>query len=181
MKKIIALSAIATVLLAGCEIGNPDVNNQNTQKKEAALAEVNQRKLMVAVPVPKLETSQERKNLVKRLELFNTEDKVSYIYLVNYGKVMAFYSIKGKVSSVNSLLTTPDQLVYGNGAQCDSYTTGSCYTVASPDIDGSYGSNGDAIFFFTTEGAYVEWRGDYMLADQPLKLTTQPELVREIK
>jgi hypothetical protein len=48
-------------------------------------------------------------------------------------------------------------------------------------IDGSYGSNGDAIFFFTTDDIYVEWRGDYMLADQPLKMTTQPELVRQIK
>ena len=39
----------------------------------------------------------------------------------------------------------------------------------------------NGIFFFTTEGAYVEWVGDYMMSDQPLKLTTQPELVREIK
>ena len=41
--------------------------------------------------------------------------------------------------------------------------------------------NTDGIFFFTTEGAYVEWKGDYMMSDQPLKLTTTPELVREIK
>lgn len=36
-------------------------------------------------------------------------------------------------------------------------------------------------YIFTTEGAYVEWKGDYMMSDQPLKLTTQPELVRQIK
>jgi len=53
--------------------------------------------------------------------------------------------------------------------------------IPSPAEDGSYGTNGDAVFFFTTDGAYVEWNGSYMLADQPLKLTTQPELVREIK
>ena len=58
---------------------------------------------------------------------------------------------------------------------------GDCYIVDSPDIDGSYGSNGDAIFFFTTDDVYVEWRGDYMLADQALKLTQQPELIRQIK
>lgn len=158
----------------------PSCDTANTQKKEAILTEENQRRLIQAVPVPKLETSQERVNLVKRLERFNNADKVSYIYLVNYGKVMAFYTIKGKVSSVNSMLTTTEQLVDGYGRQCanQSYP---CYTVSSPDIDGSYGSNGEAIFFFTTEDTYVEWRGDYMLADQPLKLTTQPELIREIK
>lgn len=160
----------------------PSCKTENTQKREAILTEENQRRLIQAVPVPKLETSQERTNLVKRLERFNNADKVSYIYLVNYGKVMAFYTIKGKVSSVNSMLTTTEQIVNKDGGQC-SWSAGStdCYVVASPDIDGSYGDNGDSIFFFTTEDTYVEWKGDYMLSDQPLKLTTQPELIREIK
>jgi hypothetical protein len=96
--------------------------------------------------------------------------------LVNYGKVMAFYTIKGKVSSVNSQITNPEQIKKGwNGS------SSWAVTLPSPAEDGSYGTNGDAVFFFTTENAYVEWAGDYMLADQPLKLTTQPELVREIK
>lgn len=162
---------------------NTDISKwKNTQKKEAVAIEENQRRLLQNQPIPKIENSQERANLIRRLETFNTPDKISYIYLVNYGKVMAFYTVKGKVSSVNSMLTTTEQVVDGEGNQCDyGNTAGTCYVVASPDIDGSYGSNGDAIFFFTTEGAYVEWKGDYMLADQPLKLTTQPELVREIK
>ena len=96
---------------------------------------------------------------------------------------MAFYTVKGKVSAVNSMLTTTEQVVDGNGNQCDYESTYShdCFVVSSPDIDGSYGSNGDAIFFFTTDGVYVEWRGDYMLADQPLKIQTPPELVRQIE
>lgn len=51
--------------------------------------------------------------------------------------------------------------------------------VASPDLDGSYGSNGDAIFFFTTEGVYCEWNGKYFLCDRPLKLTSAPLLIYE--
>jgi hypothetical protein len=93
---------------------------------------------------------------------------------------MAFYTIKGKVSSVNSQLTNTEQLssrrVERNASY--EYVDG---VLPSPSEDGSYGTNGDGIFFFTTEGAYVEWAGDYMLSDQPLKLTTQPELIREIK
>lgn len=158
----------------------PSCNTTNTQKREAIITEDNQRRLLDAIPVPIVNTSEERKNLVRRLERFNDENKISYIYLVNYGKVMAFYTIKGKVSSVNSMLTTTEQVVDKAGKQC-SYNNNECYVVSSPDIDGSYGSNGDAIFFFTTDDTYVEWRGDYMLADQPLKLTTQPELVRQIQ
>jgi len=65
------------------------------------------------------------------------------------------------------MLTNPEQVIYQHAS----------HVVSSPAEDGSYGTNGDAIFFFTTEGVYVEWRGDYMLCDQPLKLSTTPELV----
>lgn len=138
------------------------------------------------VPIPKLTTSSERKNVAKRAELFNNEDKISYIYLVSYGKVMAFYTVKGKVSSLRSYMSPTEKLIDGNGDNCrNNWVTNAgytpCYTVSAPDIDGTYGENVEGIFFFTTEGAYVEWKGEYMMSDQPLKLTTQPELIREIK
>lgn len=150
-----------------------------TTKLEMAMSEANHDRLLNDVPIPQIEYSQERRNLVRRLTTFNTPDKISYIYLVSFGKVMAFCTVKGKVSSVNSLLTTPDQIF----DDPHGYKEAGSVTVASPQLDGSYGSNGDAIFFFTTEGVYVEWNGEYMLCDQPLKLATPPELVymKEIK
>jgi hypothetical protein len=151
------------------------VEDGSAQKEELKLTEKNQQVLLKTHPAPQLSRSQERLNLIERLERFNTDSKVSYIYLVNYGKVMAFYPVKGKVSSVNSLLTCPDQPYRRRQG---SHTN---VTIASPDLDGSYGSNGDAIFFFTTDGTYVEWRGDYMLCDKPLKLSTPPEMVIEVK
>ncbi len=167
--------------LSGC------TTEQGTQSIEAQKTEENQKVLRAQYPIPKLESSLELENLNRRLEFVNDSDSIGYIYLVNYGKVMAFYTIKGKVSSLNSYSSTTDHLVDAYGRLCGSTTkdeirvSGPCYTVASPDLDGSYGENGDGIFFFTTEGVYVEWRGDYMLASQALKLTTQPELIREIK
>lgn len=184
MRKIIIGIIVFTPIIAfaGWFSSEPNINNINTFAREAALTEINQRKLIQSVGVPSLETSQERKNIVRRLERFNIEDKVSYIYLINYGKVMAFYTIKGKVSSVNSLLTNPEQLIDWKGRQCSSYSSSNkCYSVSSPDIDGSYGSNGDAIFFFTTDDVYVEARSDYILVDQPLKINTPIELTREVK
>jgi hypothetical protein len=167
--------AVLLVFLSGCSLDKTAVTG-STAQIEQNLTEENQNKLLASQPPPKLDWSLERDNISRRTNLWNDKNKVSYIYLVNYGKVMAFYTIKGKVSSVNSQITNTEQLKTGGNSS--SYWA---VTLPSPSEDGSYGINGDAIFFFTTEGAYVEWQGDYMLADQPLKLTTQPELIREIK
>lgn len=143
----------------------------------------NQVKLQTAEPIPAMTDSLERKNIAARAVLFNDANKESYIYLISYGKVMAFYTVKGKVSSLNSYMTPQEQIVYGDGTRCQSgYTSNSnCYTIQAPDVDGSYGDNPDGIFFFTTDGAYVEWKGDYMMSDQPLQLSTAPELIRSVK
>ena len=154
----------------------------STYEKEQAQASQNQGRLTQSVSIPVLKTSQERTQIKKRAELFDNEDKISYIYLVSYGKVMAFFTVKGKVSSLNSYMVPQEQLVREGNKPCDwSSSVGSCYPIESPDLDGAYGKNADGVFFFTTEGAYVEWQGEYMMSDQPLKLSTQPELVREIK
>ena len=177
-KKTISIG-IVLVLIASMFMGcTEDVDYKDTTSgQEAKLTEENQNRLLVASPPPKLDKSLERDNLCRRLELLNNENKIFYIYLVSYGKVMAEYTAKGKVSSVNSKLTTQEQIVddpYGM-----SYEVGG-KVVESPDLDGSYGTNGDAIFFFTTDGAYVEWAGEYMVSDFPLQLTTPPELIREV-
>lgn len=139
------------------------------------------KQLQNSIPVPQLTTSSERKNVARRAEIFNNEDKISYIYLVNYGKVMSFFTVKGKVSSLRSYMTPTETFVRPNGENCNGRYSDYCTAVSAPDIDGTWGENVEGIFFFTTEGAYVEWRGDYMMSDQPLKLATPPELVREIQ
>ena len=176
MKRLLVASLAVLLsfpLLISCE---NEIQTGETTKKEMEQTEANHKKLVAAVPPPRLKDSLERRNLSRRLKRFNDSEKISYIYLVNYGKVMAFYTVKGKVSSVNSLLTSPDQVIV-----IDVHNGDHSHKIASPDLDGSYGSNGDAIFFFTTDDVYVEWKGDYMLADQPLQLTTPPQLVRELK
>ena len=152
-------------------------DSNSTQLKDLAN---NQAAMVTAVPMPILTNSMERQNIAARAKLFDSPDKISYIYLVSYGKVMAFYTVKGKVSSLNSYMSPQTQIVQGDGTSCWQGNTG-CYTVQAPDIDGSYGVNTDGIFFFTTSGAYVEWKGDYMMADQPLNLFTPPEMVQTVK
>lgn len=153
--------------ISGCE------QSKNTAMLEQERTEKNQSKLLKSQPPVSLSFSLERANINKRTTLWNDEAKVSYIYLVDYGKIMAFYTIKGKVSSVNSQITNPQQLTSSvarlyNGSHIVSGT------LPSPAEDGSYGTNRDAIFFFTTDDTYVEWAGNYMLCDKPLKLLQPP-------
>jgi hypothetical protein len=160
------------VFLAGCGY---ETNTTATQEQDQT--EKNQQILLQNQPPERLSWSLERENINRRTLLWNNENKVSYIYLVDFGKVMAFFTIKGKVSSVNSQITNPQQIV---AHQRYSGATITKHVLDSPAEDGSYGTNGDAVFFFTTDGTYVEWPGLYMLCDKPLKLSTPPELVRQI-
>lgn len=185
---IAIIGILASVILAAASKAHAcgfftdcDSSSANEIKQSENISE----KLRNAVPVPQLETSLERANVAKRAEIFNKADKISYIYLLNYGKVMAFYTVKGKVSSLRSYMVPTEKLVSDGGNPCSYSNSGQdrsgCYVISAPDIDGTYGENVNGIFFFTTEGAYVEYKGDYMMSDQPLKLVTQPELVREVK
>lgn len=192
MKKIIGTLFVLTLLFVGATkvsacgffVPCPDTLEPNAVEQSNKITS----DVAKAIPVPQLQTSSERKNVAKRAEMFNNEEKISYIYLVSYGKVMAFFTVQGKVSSLRSYMTPTNKMVFGNGDNCtegdqwgSSDDSGDCYVVSAPDIDGTYGENVEGIFFFTTEGAYVEWKGEYMMSDQPLALRTPVELTREVR
>lgn len=162
------------VFVSGCS-DHSTLDTGATQQQEAKITEDTQTKLIQAVPPPVMTTSLERVNLKKRLEFLNKDDGMLYVALLsNDGKVLATY-VTHKVSSVNSLLTTPNQIVPD-----PFYTSGNNHglVVSSPDLDGSYGTNGNGIFFFTTDGAYIEWNGLYLESSQPFTLNTPPVLTK---
>ncbi|MFA6445756.1 MAG: hypothetical protein WCW14_00710 [Candidatus Paceibacterota bacterium] len=166
-----AVLVVLSVIVSGCDLDQP-----TSAQIEMAQNEDNQQRLIKAIPAPKLQTSLERKNLVRRLERINREEMVSYVYLISYGKVMAYHVIRGKVSSLNSYLTAMERVErFGSTTSTIQYIP-----MEAPDQDGSYGKNADGIFFFTTEDAYVEWKGDYQWSDQPFKLSQPPELIQDI-
>jgi hypothetical protein len=167
-KFLLLIPAIALVA-ASCDGNNTPAEQTQVQS--------NQDKLVNAVPLPSLKNSLERANIKKRLELFDSPNKVSYIYLVSFGKVMAFYTIKGKVTSSTKRMTSNQKQL----GDCGNYSGSNCTTIEAPSLDGTYGSSDAYIFFWTTDGVYVQWSGEYMEVDQPLKLSTQPELIQTIK
>lgn len=132
-----------------------------TAKVEQIYTELSQRNLVRKQPPVILDWSLERDNINKRTELWNNPNKISYIYLFNRDNIVGFFPIKGKVSSVNSQITNTNY----------EFTSS---TVESPSMDGSYGTNGDAVFFFLVDGSYMEWNGTYLLVDKPIKLNVEP-------
>lgn len=163
------LVLLATVAMVACEQSEFKGKNAETQKSEQLASEIRQQTLIGAVPVPIFTTSQERINLVKRAETWNQENKLSFITLISFGKVMGTFPVSGKVSSVNSALTTPNQIIELRGEVA--------VVVESPQEDGSYGTNGDAIFWFTPEGFYMEWNDAYFLSDSPITIEDVPTLI----
>ena len=198
-KYLLVIGLVALVALAGC--GEPqsgdseeleDDTNQNLDDVdvgssywyEIKLTEKNHQTLVRSQPPFEFENSLERQNLIQRYQYLNDQNNVHHVYLMsNDGKVVSYFVAQGKVSSVNSKLTNDKQIVRDDRCIEDTYDEGqgACYkTVDSPQMDGSYGTNGDAVFFFTADGKYVEWNGKYLVSEEPLNIQTAVSLTQEV-
>lgn len=162
----LGLLVLSTLLFTGCWEDSAQHQEYNLNNDQLAKFQANQ-------PIPQIEFSNTRQAVIDRINRWSDPNKISYIYLCSFGRVMAFYTVKGSVECKQSYLSPVLKPMNPN------YNESSI--VDAPDIDGTYGDNMDSIFFFTTEGVYVEWHGDYMWTDQPLKFTTAPELYMEVK
>ena len=172
MKRIVSillLVAITLCMLAGCDSDyqeqTSDVEKQHSITKD----------LQQSQPTPTdIDYSLERYNLIRRAYWVNgqrekalslpcpVEKPLGYVVLMLEGVgVVGNYVIDGKVSSLNSFLT-PDSEYY-------EYSAGETSKKNNwlADVDGSYGENDNGIFFFTTDGKYIEWTGTYIYSDIP--------------
>lgn len=172
MKRILSVILIViftVVIFVGCddsgarEDTNKTIENANT--------------LQVNQPTPTdIEYSLERYNLIRRAywvngqrEKANTlpceiEKPLGYIVLFSGPAVVGRFVVDGKVSSLNSYLT-PDSEYYEGSSSGTTYRN-----KWLADVDGSYGENDSGIFFFTPDGKYVEWNGEYLFSDIPFEI-----------
>lgn len=166
--RIVATVMVGSLALFGAgacdETPKDSAQSSGQQLTEDAFAQQ-----QAAVPYPKdaLKDSLERRNLVERLLRTNQPNKIGYVYLLSFtGQFMGYYTIKGKVSSTDSQMTTTDLVV----TKCHNSNGCNDVTVPAPGDDGSYGTNEPGIFFFTTENAMVTTNLNYVYSDQPLPL-----------
>lgn len=171
MKKILSL-AIVFILVIGTFVG---CNGSRRYTSDAEKQQEISKNLTENQPTPTdIDYSLERYNLIKRAywvngqrEKANTlpceiEKPLGYIVLfTESGSIIGSFVVDGKVSSLNSYLT-PDSEYY-------EYSAGETSRINEwlADVDGSYGSNDNGIFFFTTDGKYIEWTGTYLYSDIP--------------
>ena len=176
MKKkiIIYLAAIlifATCLTSCIETMPSGSYQDKVNQKEAA------NELQANQPTPTdLEYSLERYNLIRRAYWVNGQREkalslpcavqrpLGYVILFSGNIVVGRFEIDGKVSSLNSYLT-PDSDYYEYSGSSSSYKNN---WIA--DVDGTYGMNDSGIFFFTTDGKYIEWTGTYLYSDIPFEV-----------
>ena len=138
-----------------------------TALDEQAHTENNQRTLNQVQPAPTITWSMERDNLIKLKKLQNdrTINFFMYIFIEGVSEPIGYYQVN-KVSSVNSQLTNPKQVIRNNSFDSYSYST-----IESPSEDGSYGTNGDAVFGFTPEGICIQTNMHYITSTVPLNFT----------
>lgn len=196
-RRLAGIALVIALITAGCagaqsdqgkELAEDTGENLNGVKIgesyyfEVKKTEKNQEGLVKNQPPEGMDRSLERQNLKNRNEYLNDQNNQHYVYLMSHGKVVTWFTASGKVSSVNSKLTNDEQIVRAKDCSSHQESEGACFkTVESPQMDGSYGTNGDAIFFFTTDGRYVQWNGQYLVSEQPLNVQTPPELTQQVE
>lgn len=185
MKKffVLLLALALTLSLCACDFeyeeNGSEADTKNTMQTASTLQE-NQ-------PTPTdIDYSLERYNLIRRAYWVNgqreksaavvcpIEKPLGYVVLfTESGSVVGRFVVDGKVSSLNSYLT-PDSEAYEIGGEVtDSsiYCNGTEENDWLADVDGSYGTNDNGIFFFTPDGKYVEWTGVYLYSDIPFEVS----------
>ena len=174
MSRFISLALIGVLLTASTSSCVEEGASRKDTERTMSAANV----LQSNQPTPTdIDYSLERYNLIKRAywvngnrEKANTlpcaiEKPLGYIVLFDKGVVFGRFIVDGKVSSLNSYLT-PDSEYY-EGTNSDTIRTNNLWLA---DVDGSYGENDDGIFFFTTDGKYIEWTGEYLYSDMPFEV-----------
>lgn len=120
--------------------------------------------------------SLERYNLIKRAYWVNgqrqkaeqvpcnIEKPIGYITLIIGNQILCSYTVDGKITSLNSYLSADsDYYEFNSGGA-------TCRNNWLADVDGSYGTNVNGIFWFDCDGNYHEWNGNYLYSDIPLEV-----------
>lgn len=171
MKKIFILFIVVTLFLTGCDIETTSTE-QNTIDTKIATETI----LETQKTPTDINFSLERYNLIKRAYWVNgqrekamqvkcnVEKPIGYITLVVGNSILCQYTVDGKITSLNSFLS-PDSDYYEVSAGSSAR-----YNQWLADVDGSYGTNVDGVFWFDCNGNYHEWNGTYHYSDIPLPI-----------
>lgn len=181
---MIGILVLTLVTLTGCA----EVTTTNTKQDIENTLNIGNKLVENQATPTDINYSLERYNLIRRTywvngqrERANTlvcevEKPLGYIALfLENGACAGKFIVDGKITSLNSYLT-PDSEYYEKNTSYSSASNSNIKSVDKysnkwlPDVDGSYGSNDNGIFFFTPDGKYIEWTGTYLYSDIPFEV-----------
>lgn len=167
---LIVIIALALLTLTGCS----DIPAAKGTKVDTQAQITVANTLSGNQPTPTdINYSLERYNLIRRAYWINgqrekanalvcaVEKPLGYIVLFAGNTVVGNFVVDGKVTSLNSFLSPDSEYYEYSGGEYRAYNKWLA------DVDGSYGENDDGIFFFTPDGKYIEWTGEYLYSDIP--------------
>ena len=106
------------------------------------------------------------KSIVKRYQYLGDPNKYGYFYgfVQGVASPVIEYVVQGSVFPVSDLISNPNYQ-----QSCTGKGSGACAVVLDKQQpDGTFGTNGYAMFGWTADGNYFEWDGPYAYAQQPL-------------
>jgi hypothetical protein len=169
---LVVITILCCFMMTSCDIQKSTNKNGSVQDKINQTEAANE--LQANQPTPTdIEYSLERYNLIRRAYWVNGQRQkamnlpcevqrpLGYIILISGNSDIGRFEVDGKVSSLNSYLTPDSEYYEYNGAN------GSYRNNWIADVDGTYGTNDNGIFFFTPDGKYIEWTGTYLYSDIP--------------
>lgn len=157
--KLLFVAILAFSVTACVEEGKPSAKSAQAQKAKEAANSIN------------FTENSEIDNIKRRLELTSNPGAVGFILLLNQaGQPIMYTGVKGKITSGSKRLTEPDRS--GNwGAGNNNVVR------AAPSDEGTYGSSDPYIYFWTTNGQYIQWSGSYLYSDKPLRVKIEPLVI----
>lgn len=112
----------------------------------------------------------EIENIKNRLNLTSNPGLTGFVLLMNEaGQPIMYTGVKGKITSGSKRLTRPQELVGGDRGEYNG-----SFVVDSSSDEGTYGSSSPYIFFWTTNGQYMQRNGKYLYSDKPFRLSVEP-------
>lgn len=129
-------------------------------------------------PIPVLNDSSDAHNQRQFVLEESDPNKIEYLELLGFdGTPIAHFTIKGQVSAMDTSETNPAQVECPINGQGEHSEGVGCGTIGLAEPNGIYGGADAGHFAFTTDGALIEWQGDFITSDQPFNIKTPTKLV----
>ena len=165
MRKLwmIPVAAVLAVSLTAC----PSENKTPTKTTQAD-------KALKAAESITFTANAEIDNIKRRLELTSDPGLVGYVVLFNdVGTPILYTGVIGKITSSGKRLTPKQEMRSG-----DRGNYFGDFVVDAPSDEGTHGSSSPYIYFWTPSGQYIQWSGNYLYSDKPLRLDSTAVVVK---